>query len=168
MRVSAKEIRQEQKEIIKKFYKDFLSWKADNVGMWILAGMVEVIYGILMMIPLEELFKERQMFGILLLVGMLGPYLYLLPYIIFSEERKQYRIYEKIKYLPVDKKMVQQIRVEKLIRFVIKIFPIMAALHLGMSFLTMHRLTIWNFVYIICYGLIGPILMNLPIAWYEK
>ena len=168
MKMLIKSEQQAQKEMIKKFYKDFFTWKADNIGSWIAAGILEVSYVGMLFIPFEECVKDASMLGVLLFLGIMGPYLYLLPYLVFAEERKQHRIYEKIKYLPVEKRLVQQIRVEKLFQFVIKIFPIIAAVQLGMSFFVVHRLTVWNFVYVLWFGLIWPLLINLPVAWFEK
>lgn len=168
MKMLIKSEQQAQKEMIKKFYKDFFTWKADNIGIWIASGLLEVIYVGLMFIPFEEIMNEASVLAVLSFLGILGPYLYLLPYLVFTEERKQHRIYEKIKYLPVEKRLVQQIRVEKLFQFVIKIFPVIAVVQLGMSLCVTHHLTVWNFMYVLWFGLILPLLFNLPMAWLEK
>lgn len=160
--------RQADKDIIRKFYKDFLTWKADNVGFWVLAGLAEFVYVILLIIPLEEMKGETVTIAIMHLLGALASYAYLVPYLTFSEEGKQCRIYQRIKYLPVEMRMIQQVRVEKLLKFVLKMFPVIAVVQLGMSLIVEHRLTGWNIVYVLWFGLIWPFVINLPTAWLEK
>ena len=167
-KMSVKIKKQADKELVRKFYKDFFTWKADNVGTWVACGIVECIYVLMMLVPFEEMMTEKGMLGFVLLVGVFGPYTYLIPYTSFSEEGKRCRIYEKLKYLPVEKSIIQQVRVEQLVKFALKMFPVIAVVQLGMSLIVEHHLTIWNFAYVLWFGFLWPVLINLPAAWTEK
>lgn len=160
--------RQAEKDIVRKFYKDFFTWKADKVGMWVAAGLAEFVYVCLLIIPFEEMKGEKTVIAIMLLLGVVASYMYLVPYLTFTEEGKRCRIYQKIKYLPVDKSIIQQVRVEQLLKFVLKLFPIIAVLQLGMSLIVEHRLSGWNIAYVLWFGLLWPFITNLPTAWIEK
>ena len=40
-----------EQQKVRAFYKEFLSWKAESIGQWIGAGFLEVVFGIMMMVP---------------------------------------------------------------------------------------------------------------------
>ena len=102
-----------------------------------------------------------------MLFGFLGAMLYIAPYLTFREEGNSVSIYEKIKYLPVDYRQIQKMRVWYLIRFVAKIFPVLFLLQMATSYWS-KTLTAANLIYVILLGLVWPILSNLPFAWFGK
>lgn len=156
----------EQKKV-REFYKEFLTWSADNIGMWIAAGFMEVFYFAMMAIPYEEMAEEGALALFPLVLGFLGPYFYLNPYLVFREDTKSYSIYERIQFLPVDFREIQKMRVIYLAKFVVKIAPAIILIQLlttGFSY----GITAESIVYAIFCGLVWPFLSNLPVAWYSK
>lgn len=153
---------------VRKFYKEFLSWKAENIGVWIGAGFIEVLFAVMMMIPYQEMLHDPGLFVFPVLFGWLGPMLYLKPYQTFAEGQQQCSIYEKIKYLPIDLKEIRKMRVVYLASFVGKIFPIMMILQLLCAYWSFKEITIANIIYAIGMGFVLPVLGNLPGAVIGK
>lgn len=156
----------EQKKV-REFYKEFLTWSADNIGMWIASGFVEAFYFFMMAIPYQEMIEEGAFMLFPLVLGVFGPYFYLHPYLLFREGTQYYSIYERIKFLPVDFREIQKMRTIYLTRFVVKIAPAMILVQL----LTTHfsyGITIESVGYAVFCGLVWPFLSNLPVAWYSK
>lgn len=152
---------------VRKFYKEFFSWSADNLGPWIAAGFMEVFYFAMMAIPYEEILEEGAFVLFPLMLGFFGAYFYLNPYIVFREDTKTYSIYERIKFLPVDFREIQKMRTIYLAKFVAKIAPMIILIQL----LTTHfsyGITVESVVYAVFGGLIWPFLSNLPVAWFSK
>ena len=152
---------------VRKFYKEFLTWSADNIGMWIVAGVMEVFYFAMMAIPYVEMIEEGALALFPLVLGFAGPYFYLNPYLVFREDTKSYSIYERIKFLPVDFREIQKMRTIYLAKFVVKTAPAFILIQL----LTTHfsyGVTVESLVYAVLGGLVWPFLSNLPIAWYSK
>ena len=156
-----------EQQKVRAFYKEFLSWKAESIGQWIGAGFLEVLFGIMMMVPYQEMKEDNGFVVMPMLFGFLGAMLYIAPYLTFREEENQVSIYEKIKYLPVDYRQIQKMRVWYLIRFVAKIFPVLFLLQMATSYWS-KALTAANLIYVILLGLVWPILSNLPFAWFGK
>lgn len=152
---------------VRKFYKEFLSWSADNIGLWIAAGFMEAFYFGLMAIPYQEMLEEGAFIIFPLMCGFIGPYFYLQPYITFRENTESYSIYERLKYLPVDFREIQKMRTIYLAKFVLKIAPAMILVQLLTANFS-YEITIENVMYAVFFGLIWPFLTNLPIAWYSK
>ena len=87
-----------EQEKIFVFYKEFWSWKAENIGMWVGAGILEVLFAIFMMIPYAEMQSDMGMVVLPMLMGFGGGAMYISPYITFREGTDTVSIYEKIKY----------------------------------------------------------------------
>lgn len=156
----------EQKKV-RTFYKEFLTWSADNIGIWIAAGFMEIFYFVFMAIPYGEMIKEGVFILFPLMCGFAGAYFYLNPYLVFREDTKYYSIYERIKFLPVDFREIQKMRTIYLAKYVIKIAPAMVLVQLLTSKFS-YEITWECVVYAIFCGVIWPFLSNLPIAWFSK
>lgn len=153
---------------VRKFYKEFLSWKADNVGMWIGAGIIEVLFVIMMMIPYPEMQTDMGFVAMPLMFGFFGPMFYIAPYITFREGQNSVSIYEKLKYLPIDYKEIKKMRLIKLVLFVTKIFPIILICQLFYTYFGFGAIRVEDVIYTILVGLLWPIVSNLPYAWLGK
>ena len=157
----------EEQKRVRKFYKTFLSWKAENIGMWIGAGFLEILFAISMMIPLQEIVYEPGLVTFPFLLSVLGAMLYIRPYQVFVEERQETSIYEKIKYLPIDIAEIRKMRVVYLVSFVGKIFPIVLILQLLFAH-WYFEITLGNVIYAVIMGVVLPIIGNLPGALSGK
>lgn len=153
---------------VRKFYKDFWSWKADNVGMWLGAGIIEVLFVIMMMIPYPEMQTDMSFVVLPLMFGFFGPMLYLVPYITFREGQNSVSIYEKLKYLPIDYREIKKMRVINLVFWVAKIFPIILICQLFFTYFGYGAIHVEDVIYTILMGLVWPIVSNLPYAWFSK
>ena len=156
-----------EQQKVRAFYKEFLSWKAESIGQWIRAVFLVLSFGITIIVPFHFFFEDSVFVPMPMLFGFLGAMLYIAPYLTFREEGNSVSIYEKIKYLPVDYRQIQKMRVWYLIRFVAKIFPVLFLLQMATSYWS-KTLTAANLIYAILLGLVWPILSNLPFAWFGK
>lgn len=153
---------------VRKFYKEFWPWKADNIGMWIGAGIIEVLFVIMMMIPYPKMQADMGFVVLPLMFGFFGPMLYMVPYITFREGQNTVSIYEKLKYLPIDYKEIKKLRLIKLVLFAVKIFPIILICQLFFTYFGFGNIRIEDVIYVILVGLVWPIMSNLPYAWFNK
>lgn len=87
-------------QIYEVFYKEFFTWKADNIGNWLVTGIMEFAMGIFMCIPYQEI-RKADLIPFVWFFALCGGMFYLMPYLKSSDGGKLCRIYEKIKYLPI-------------------------------------------------------------------
>lgn len=157
-----------EQEKIFAFYKEFWSWKADNIGMWIGAGIVEVLFGIFMMIPYPEMQSDMGFVVLPMIMGFGGAAMYIAPYISFREGQDTVSIYEKIKYLPIDYLEVKKMRLRKLVQFVAKVFVIIFVCQMFFTYYGFGAIRPEDVIYAVLVGLVWPIVSNLPYAWLSK
>lgn len=158
----------EEQKMIRLFYKEFLSWKSENIGMWIGAGFVEMFLLISTMVPFQEVLGtseiEKTIIIMVAVVGWLAPFLYIMPYVTFKEEQKDCSITAKLKYLPVDIKEIQKMRVTYLLKFVVKQFLVALVLQILTSMYSYGEITWANVWYIVVAALVWPLVVNMPVA----
>ena len=157
-----------EQEKIFAFYKEFWSWKADNIGMWIGAGILEVLFGIFMMIPYSEMQSNMGFIVLPMVMGFGGAAMYIAPYITFREGQDTVNIYEKIKYLPIDYKEVKKLRLRKLVQFVAKVFVVIFGCRMFFTYFGVGMIWVEDVIYAILVGFVWPILSNLPFAYLGK
>ena len=157
----------EQEKIVA-FYKEFWSWKAENIGMWIGAGILEFLFGIFMMIPYAEIQSDMGMIVLPMLMGFGGGAMYIAPYITFREGTDTVSIYEKIKYLPIDYREVKRLRVKKLVLFALKVFAVIMVFKLFFGTFGVEKIRSMDILYTTLVGLVWPIVSNLPYAYLSK
>jgi len=157
-----------EQEKIFVFYKEFWSWKAENIGMWIGAGILEVLFGIFMMIPYSEMQSDMGFVVLPMIMGFGGAAMYIAPYISFREGTETVSIYEKIKYLPIDYREVKKLRLKKLMQFVAKIFVVIFVFKLFFSTFGTEMIRSIDILYTILMGLVWPIVSAFPYAWFSK
>ena len=113
-----------QQRIIRSFYKDFLGWRSESVMTWIGAGFFQFIFWVCIAAPFQELFGDdeldRAMMLVVMALGWLPSFLYLYPYIVYKEKEQFYSICAKLKYLPVDIREIQKMRLIYLTKFILK------------------------------------------------
>lgn len=111
-----------QLQTIDDFYREFLSYRPESIGVWFGAGFLVLIYGIYMWVPFAY-HTEPLVDAIMLFFGFFAPYLYLTPYRVYSEAGTggnvpgARSILEKLRYLPVDFGCIRIYRIKKLTRF---------------------------------------------------
>ena len=157
----------EQEKIVA-FYKEFWSWKADNIGMWIGAGILEVLFGIFMMIPYSQMQSDMGFIVMPMLFGTGGAAMYIAPYITFREGADTVSIYEKIKYLPIDYREMKKLRVKKLVQFVTKIFMVIFGCQMFFTYFGVGIIRIEDVIYAVLVGLVWPIASTFPYVWFSK
>lgn len=158
----------EEQKMVRKFYKEFLSWKSENIGMWIAAGFIEMCFIIFTMIPFQEVLGtsqiERTIIIMEVVLGWMAPFVYIMPYVTFKEEQKDCSITAKLKYLPVDIEEIQKMRVIYLLKFVIKQFVAALVLQMLTSVYSYGEITWANVWYIVVAALVWPLVVNMPVA----
>lgn len=156
-----------REEVLNSFFKDFFSWKADNIGYWILAAMAELEAVCVMCIPFQNLNKKNIWWiSLLLIVG--GVIEYINPYIYYRDERKNRRIYDTIKYLPVSSEELKLYRLKKRVIFCLKMFAIFFVGQIISSLICFHQISLSNLLYPIVGGLLFPLVMSGLYVWTVK
>lgn len=144
--------------VLEKFFKDFLSWKVDNLSYWILAGIFETICVIFMCIPYQKMSVED--LWVPIMVGVAGTMFYISPYIYYRNEGKEERIYDIICYLPVSLRELRMFRLKKTILFCLKMYLIFFAGQIIFSLICYHGISWGAFLYPFVLGLVVPLLLT--------
>lgn len=165
-----KEIESRQK-IIDDFFREFLSYRPESIGVWFGAGLVVVIYGIYMCVPWVY-HTDRPIDAIVLFLGFLGAYLYLQPYRLYRDITLQKAIPENksidqtLQYVPVDRAELCRYRRKKLLRFTTYTGIVYVGGQLLFSLAICHRLTIGTVVFAAFMGYILPLFTNME--WLQE
>lgn len=171
-------MKKEQKKI-RKFYKEFLSWRPDTIGTWIGAGMLVMFLLVASAVPVQELLEvqkeDADLFGGLLFIlfAPLAGLLYLRPYQVyvedqFTQEAKNVPIVGRLKYLPVDFREIKRMKAIYLVKFYAKILPFAMLLQALTSTYSYGAFTWQNVVYIVLMAFVWPLATNLPAILLQK
>ena len=155
--------RERQRERIRSFDKEMLSYGGgmQQVGYYIF----EVLLIVMMMIPCQVLREEPALLLYFAIFPCYPAMIWMMPYSSIRESEKNVRIYEKIKYMPVDMHQVRMVRIEYLTRILLKSFPVPLAAQLLMALLVYHRIYISNLLYVVLIVLVWPFLFNMLLIW---
>lgn len=162
MKANAKD----RQQIINEFYREFLSYRPESVGVWFGSGLMVVIYGIYMWIP-HEFHTTSVISAVMLFLGFLGPYLYLQPYRVYREVTLGNTMSEAknigaiLRYVPIDSADLRLYRRKKLFRFCSYTGIAYIAGQLLLSLAICHRLAGKTVVFAIFMGYILPLLTNM-------
>lgn len=170
LKAKQRQVHNRQQQILEMFFKEFLSWKADNIGVWIAAVMLEILQGICFCIPYQMVGKSDMelLIGIELFCGVFGTMTYLMPYVRFTEKKGQVNIYKKLKYLPVSLKEIRIFRLKKLVRFCFRLFLIFLAVQLFLVLLCYHQIALGNLWYPFVFGFLLQLLLNGMLVLFLK
>jgi len=161
-----------QQQIIRSFYKEFLSYRAESIGNWIGAGFCQVFFWLCIAIPVQEVLAEGEADRIMIILGMalgwLPSFLYLCPYIAYKEKGQDCSICAKLMYLPVDIREVQKMRLIYLTKFIIKLFPVSLVLQMLTSWYSYGEISWLNIGYVIVAAGLWPWVLNAPVAWFSR
>ena len=161
-----------EQKIVRAFFKECLSWRAESVGTWIGAGFVEMLFLLFVATPAQEIFGQSDVDRLFLIYGVilgwLAPFLYIMPYVTFKEDKKDCSITAKLKYLPVSLREIQKMRAWYVIRFVAIQFPVALVLQMMTSWFSYHEITWMNIIYVIWSALIWPLITNLSVAVWSR
>lgn len=169
----------EEQRKVRKFYKDLHGWKVDTIGTWFGAGFLVMLMLVVCAIPVQEMlleWKEEEEFIEWLMVLLFGPLaglLYLRPYtsvseMVYTNQAKNVRIIDKLKYLPIDFKEIRKMKVIYLIKFFAKILPFALGLQMLTSIASYGEITWMNVAYILVIAFLWPVLTNLPMVLLER
>lgn len=145
-----------QQDILESFYKEFFSWSAKNIGLWLVTGIMIFLQGIFLWFPYQAM-SEMKLFGLVALFGMNAAANYIAPYLSFTEKGETVKVYDKLKYLPVSLRELQRFRCRKLVRFYGKVFLVFLAGQLFFSAVCYHEITWQNILYVTVLGLLLPL-----------
>ena len=155
-----------QQQILDAFYKEFFTWRAENIGYWIMAGILIFIHGIFMMIPYQSLdLSDAQFFQYFVYMAYMW---YLMPYNQFTENRKAQSIYQKIKYLPISLTQFKIYRLKKLTILCLRLLVVFMIGQLFFSFVIYHEITIDNILYPLIWGFAFSYVISVIVCWFSK
>ena len=156
-----------QQQTIAEFFKDYNSYTAANIGMWIGAGLAEFFLGIFMCFPYQDI-KMDAFADLMIFFSFWGAWLYIMPYIAYYTEGKKHRIYDKLKYFPVSLRQLRLFRMKKLIRFCLIVFGFFLVGQLFFAFISYGRIELCNLLYPLIGGFIIPFGVSAVVCIIEK
>ena len=118
---------------------------------------------------------EVDMMGwvMVLMFGPLAGLLYLRPYtsateMVYTNNAKNVRIIDKLKYLPISLKEIRKMKVIYLLKFYAKIAPFCMVLQILTSLYSYNEITWKNVLYIFVMAFAWPVVANLPMIFAER
>lgn len=158
MTIQEKQYLKKQEQLLQVFYKEFFSWKCDNMGLWFVAGLMEFFQCIFMWIPYQGMGD----FNIVLWLcfGLMGTTYYRMPYLQFQENGKRSSVYEKLKYLPVTLQGIRLFHLKKLAVFCSKMFAVFFVGQLFFALVCYHEIIWENIWYPVVFGFLIPFGVN--------
>lgn len=163
----------EEQRKVRKFYKQFLSWRSESIGVWIGAGFLVMFMLVGCAVPVQEILEGSGTNGSLMLVitmfsAILAGVLYLRPYQGYMENQKTETILSKLKYVPVDFKEIFRMKLTYMIRFFAIICPFCLMLQVLTSGYSYGEITWKNVAYVFVVAFVWPVLGNLWILLFDK
>ena len=149
---------QEQK--MDAFYEEFFETKEFAWGTTFLVGIFLFLQMIFMCMPVQEVIEEKNMGLFSLLTSVWASHSYLCQYLTYTYQQKGVSIYEKLKYHPVDIKVLRRLAIKKMLRFHRKTFLVALVLQLLFSAIICNEITWCNIVYIVVTAFLVPFLLE--------
>lgn len=160
-----------QEEVIDYFYKNFLTWQMENIGMRFGAGFCVFMAFIMFCVPYQSFLEEDGGIGLVLLGGgcaYFALWLYIRPYFSFREQFNMKNLMDKMRLLPVERDAFTRYSIKKMTRFSGKMFLIYLAGQLLFAGLGYKSVGIFNFLFPFLGGLVLPLGFNVLILYVEQ
>lgn len=154
-----------QQEVLEQFFKELFTWDMANVGFWVVTGLMELILGVLLLIPAEEL--DSALKGICFMVSIFGANWYIMAYLQIYDDGKQCKVYDRLKYLPVSLQQIRLFRLRKLVVFSAKMTAVFLVVQL-LALLFSREFSWASILYPVCFGFLFPVLIVGGITWFTK
>ena len=162
----------EQETKISQFFTQYHSIRDWNkAGNTIGAVAIDVIMVGLMGIPVQNFlqngFDKEDFFliSIFFLMNIVAFLLYMKSYNCFQENQQLCAFYDKLKYLPIDKKVLRNIKVRYMLRFESKVFLAALAMQLLFAAILYHCISWENIVYVVVVVFVLPVLLGIWDIW---
>ncbi len=160
--------RSSQLILIENFYKSFFAWQRESTMIWFGAGFCVFLAFIVFCTPYQA-FVEEGDFGFMwvgIFSASMADFLYIKPYLYFREHQKQKKLVEKLRFLPVEQKVLIDFGIQKMIRFALYMFLFYFAGQLLFSSLGFGGLVLGNLLCPFLGGVVLPLLFNVVIIKY--
>lgn len=159
-----------QRERIRRLDKEMSSCQGNGLpvewGQRLFGGIVLLI----LCMPAQFFLEENyvMIFQVLLWTAVIGPTVYLSPFMKFKEQGKFVSYLKKIKYLPIDEKQVKIVRMEYLAGFLKKIVILACAEQLVFGTLICRQNILLSILYAVAVGGVIPLAFGTAMVWMEK
>lgn len=159
--IPQKENEARQRELLRKFDKELYTYTRNPVA-WFPISIVTILCLSSQIIPAQDIWADSHVWSTALVFIALIPSLVLSPYVNTAEpfipNQKISRTYDKLKYLPVNRKQYRIVRMGYLFHYVWKVTIAGLALQCAVSLAAAKYLDIWNIVYPISILFVLPLI----------
>lgn len=166
------EYEREQNEKIEQFFGEYYQErKWDKQANAVVGGIFAFLVIVLMILPIQELWQDEARSAFLYLISLFGVLAALYgqqSYRAFKEKQQMCLFSQKLKYLPVDRKVLKKWKTRMLIRWTAKMFAAALMIQLLFAAIIVHGISWRNVVYVMVVAFILPILCNSLLIWVEK
>ncbi len=142
-----KKIFTKRDKIIESFYKEFFTYSAGNIGMWIAAGIMEFLGAIVLVVSYDKV-QAGELWGFAVMGATAGAACYISPYQNVQEFGKSTSVYPILQYLPISRKELQNYWLKKLAIFCTRIFVVFLVLQVFISLIATHGIALWSIGYV--------------------
>lgn len=154
----------DERAILRVFYKE-LHRVMDN-GMEPVYKLLKGIYIVFMTLGLAFPYDEGRFF--VLMPQILVITFFNMRYFTVAEDGKQQKLAAKLRYLPVSRRALWQVRMEALCRFLRLPFLFGLPAHLIATYVTSGRITVWDVLYPIFAAFLLPFLIGVLTCAVDK
>ena len=166
-----------EQKVVKDFFDKFGNYNTTTIAM---SGMLIVICfvfqffvaiaGFDTMIRTTILYNEDYSvtFGAALFVGPIMGFLRILPYQTFNMNQKSKAVSEILKYHPIDKKAIRNMKIEKLAKFMFKVTIVSMVIQVLRCIFKGYEISWFNLLYIFVLSFVWPLVVNVIPIWLEN
>lgn len=162
----------EQEIKIERFFEEYYRVrKWDKQSYNVVCGIFAMIQILLMIFPIQDLWMEENYSFLIYMISMLSIYtlyFYMMSYRLIKEGQQNELLSQKLRYLPVDKRVFKIWKTRLLFRFATKIFLASLTTQLLFSVIIVHGISWKNIVYVVMVTFLVPVLSNCLFIWLEK
>jgi len=166
-----------EKKVIKDFFYEFGNYNTVTIALsWILLGICFIFQFFVAIAGYETMIRATirydadfsTTFANALFVGPIMGYLRNLPYQTFSMNQKSTAIREILKYHPIDKKVIREVKIEKLVMFMFKVTVVSMVIQLLKCWVKGYEVSWFDLLCIFVFSFVWPVLVNAVAIYIEK
>lgn len=139
----------------------------NRVCTYIFAGFVELC----MLCPINRIISESDAYIYFVIVAAwaaLAANFHINHYVVQSEEGKRVTIYQKLTYIPVARKTIQEALLKRLLRYIGITTIIAVVLQVGMTLLVSPQYVWQNLLYAVCVMGVMPFVVGLLLIYTRR
>ena len=166
-----------EKKVVKEFFVRFGEYNTIIIGLsWLMIAGCFIFQFFTALGGFETMIRASALYGadfaVAFIVGpIVGPvmgYVRILPFQTFLMNQKYVSISEILKYHPIDRNVIRKLKLEKIVKFMLKVTIVSLAIYLLRCWVKGYGISWFDIVCIVVLSFVWPILVNAVALYMEK